>query len=90
MKKDLLDLCRQRGLTEEDLDELVHEAAAQAAMPAVNKETSGTRQEGILDSAEQSASRVNNEGLEAQIDCLIRQYGDQEARKLLEAAEHEP
>ena len=90
MKKELLELCRQRGLTEEDLDELVHEAAAQAAMPALNKETSGTRQEGVLDSAEQRASRINNEGLEAQIGCLIRRYGAEETRKLLEAAGHKP
>jgi hypothetical protein len=89
MIEELLSLCRQKNLTEEDLDELVHEAAAQRAMPAVNEESRPKGQDQLLDAAEVSASSINNEGLEAQLKFLVQHYGEDEARRLIQELEHE-
>ncbi len=89
MIEELLSLCRQKNLTGEDLDELVHEAAAQHAMPAVNEETRPKGQDQILDNADASASSINNEGIEAQMKFLVQHYGEDQARKLIQELEHE-
>jgi hypothetical protein len=89
MNNELLAICKQRGLTEEDLDELVYEAATAQAIPTVNEAETANGQEDILDDAEKKASRINNGGLDDQVAFLLAQNGFAETRKLLEEVEHE-
>lgn len=88
MNEELLTICRARGLTEEDLDEIVHDAAASEALPQVNEEARQSKQENLLSDASQKASRINNKGVEAQVEYLVEQRGFDGARQLLEQAEH--
>jgi hypothetical protein len=88
MNEELLKICRARGLTEEDLDEFVHDAAASEALPRVNEEARQSKQENLLSDASQKASRMNNKGVEAQVEYLVEQRGFDGARQLLEQAEH--
>ena len=88
MNEELLTICRARGLTEEDLDEFVHDAAASEALPRVNEEARQSKQENLLSDASQKASRINNKGVEAQVEYLVEQRGFDGARQLLEQAEH--
>ncbi len=88
MNEELLKICRARELTEEDLDEFVHDAAASEALPQVNEEARQSKQENLLSDASQKASRINNKGVEAQVEYLVEQRGFDGARQLLEQAEH--
>ena len=89
MNDELLKLCQARGLTEEDLDELVHDAAVGGALPQVNEEASKSQQENLLDAASRKASSINNEGMDAQVNYLVEQHGFDGAKQLLEQTEHE-
>jgi len=88
MNEELLKICQARGLTEEDLDEFVHDAAASEALPQVNEEASRAKQENLLNDASQKASRINNEGMGSQVKYLVEQHGFDGAKKLLEQDEH--
>ncbi|MCM2392590.1 hypothetical protein [Streptomyces albipurpureus] len=84
----LVSLARQRGLTETDLDELVTEALNASASRAVN---GGVRPELSLldafdaehDRADEAATRINNQGLKAQIEALASELGIAAAGDLL-------
>ncbi|MFJ2419241.1 hypothetical protein [Streptomyces brevispora] len=84
----LVSLARQRGLTETDLDELVYEALNAVASRAVN---GGARPElSVLDAfdaehdrADEAAARINNQGLEAQVEALASEFGIAVAGELL-------
>jgi hypothetical protein len=89
MNEELLKLCQARGFTEEDLDEFVHDAAASEALPRVNEEASQPKQEDLLSAASRKASRLNNEGMAAQVNYLVEQHGFDGAKQLLEQIEHE-
>ena len=67
MNEELLKICRARGLTEEDLDGR-HDAAASEALPQVNEEARQSKQENLLSDVSEKASRINNKGVEAQVE----------------------
>lgn len=62
------------GKTEIDIDDLVHDAFMDGTCPALNEEPSDRGQEGMLQSAEQDVSDINNGGLNDQIAYLVRYY----------------
>ncbi len=76
--------CRQHGLSETDLDDLVHDAVASEKMPEINETPNASAQESILGSAEAQGATINNQGLEEQIAFLVRCNGLQEAKLRIE------
>ena len=79
----LLQICRDRGLRCEDLDEVVHDAAEEAASSQLNRTTQASVQEAILSDHASRASQINNSGLRAQVEFLVSIYGEEETRKIL-------
>jgi recombinational DNA repair ATPase RecF len=79
----LLQICRERGLRCEDLDEVVHDAAEKAATSQLNRMAETSQQEAILSDYGSRASRINNSGLRTQVEFLIGICGEEEARKIL-------
>ena len=67
--------CKKLRITQEDLDELVHEAA-QRDNKRVNQTSDAKRQERLITSAEQHAARVNNGGRASQLVYLLEVYGE--------------
>lgn len=67
--------CKKLRTTQEDLDELVHEAA-QADNTRLNQTSDAKRQERLITSAEQHAARVNNGGRAVQLVYLLEVYGE--------------
>ena len=86
MNEALSEICRQRRLTGEDLDELVHEAAAQEVLPRLNEKPDDDIQEAILEEAGKAAAGINNGGVDAQISYLVKQYGFEGAKHLLQTS----
>lgn len=79
----LLQICKERGLRCEDLDEAVHDTAAEAATSRLNRTTQTSLQEAILSDHASRASQINNSGLRAQVEFLVSIYGEEETRKIL-------
>jgi hypothetical protein len=67
--------CKKLRTTQEELDELVHEAA-QADNTRLNQTSDAKRQERLITSAEQHAARVNNGGRASQLVYLLEVYGE--------------
>jgi hypothetical protein len=67
--------CKRLRITQEDLDELVHEAA-QEANTRLNQTADEKRQERLISSAEQHAASVNNGGRASQLAYLLEVYGE--------------
>ena len=67
--------CKKLRTTQEDLDELVHEAA-QADNMRLIQTSDAKRQERLITSAEQHAARVNNGGRASQLVYLLKVYGE--------------
>lgn len=61
---------RQEGLSESDLDELVHEKAQSHANSELNEAAAPSAQDSQLDSCEALASSVNNAGMLSQLEFL--------------------
>lgn len=55
-----------------DLDEMVTDACVQDALGALNEAENAEQEDVILAAAEERASRINNEGREAQVRFLVR------------------
>ena len=79
----LLQICRDRGLCCEDLDDDVHNAAEAAATSQLNRTTQASLQEAILSDHAARASQINNSGMRAQVEFLVSIYGEEETRKIL-------
>jgi hypothetical protein len=71
----LLLVCRERGISEITLDELVHETSSHAVMAGVNATANPRKQEAVLDEGSRKGSSVNNAGMESQIQFLLEQRG---------------
>ncbi len=67
--------CKKLRTTQEDLDELVHEAA-QTDNTRLNQTSDAKRQERLITSAEQHAARGNNGGRASQLVYLLEVYGE--------------
>lgn len=86
-------LAQELGVGESDLDELVHELHSETASQAYNDGQGPADEEQAHEdlhrAAEVAASEVNNNGLAAQVRCLVDQLGatDAEARLRAVAAE---
>ena len=79
----LVQICRDRGLRCEDIDEVVHDAAEEAATSQLNRTAAASQQEAILSDRASRASQINNSGLRAQVEFLAGVYGKEETRKIL-------
>jgi hypothetical protein len=79
----LLQICRDRSLRCEDLDEIVHDAAEEAATSQLNRTAEASQQEAVLSDHAACASRINNSGLRAQVEFLVGICGEEETRKIL-------
>ena len=86
MNEELLKICRARGLT--NLDQFVHQARRQRGSSPGQRGGQTVQAENLLSDASQKASRINNKGVEAQVEYLVEQRGFDGARQLLEQAEH--
>jgi transposase-like protein len=62
---------KQNDAAEDALDELVHEAVQIHGLPELNDKSDGESQEGLIEDAESQGSRINNEGIEAQLEYLL-------------------
>lgn len=67
----LVDWWNQNDPAEDALDELVCESVQEKGIPAVNEASSAAEQDALLDDADAQASRINNEGIEAQLTYLV-------------------
>jgi hypothetical protein len=56
---------------EDALDELVYTAVQEHGLPELNEEASRSSQESFIEDREAFASRLNNEGIEAQLEYLL-------------------
>ena len=83
MIEGLLQICRDRLLGCEDLDEAVHDAAEHAATTELNRTAAASQQEAILSDQASRASQINNSGLRAQVEFLAGVYGEEETGKIL-------
>ncbi|MFJ8752028.1 hypothetical protein ACIREO_22260 [Streptomyces sp. NPDC102441] len=87
----LIRLAGQLGLEAVDLDELVYDTVHEESSRLVNSGACPALGffgafDTLHDDADESASRINNEGLEAQIRTLVRAHGDCAAEALLRDA----
>jgi hypothetical protein len=89
MNDELLAICKLRGLTEEDLDELVIDASLAKALPGINEEEQPSQQEGLFTDAESRASSINNGGLDEQIAFLAAHHEFVEIKRILQELEHD-
>ena len=67
--------CERLKITQEDLDEVIHEAA-QAGNRRLNQVSEEKQQERLITTAEEQAARVNNEGRASQLIYLLEAYGE--------------
>jgi len=67
--------CKRLRITQEDLDEQVHEAA-QGDNTRLNQMSDAKRQDRLITSAEQHAARINNGGRASQLVYLLEAYGE--------------
>lgn len=67
--------CRRLHIQQEDLDELVHEAA-QADNPRLNEAPGEKQQERLINKSEECACRINNRGRAGQLIYLLEIYGE--------------
>lgn len=67
----LVDWWNQNDPAEDALDELVCEAVQEKGIPALNHAAAAADQDSLLDDADAQASRINNEGIEAQLKYLL-------------------
>lgn len=79
--RELVAEAKAAGVTELDLDEIVHDLADRAASRRVNSD--GADFDQAHDEASVLASTVNNSGLEGQITWIVAQVGADEARRLI-------
>jgi hypothetical protein len=71
----IVEWLKRNGISEIELDEIVHEAAMGGFVHALNQEVKPSSQESILQSGETVASDVNNAGLTSQVEFLIGHFG---------------
>ena len=75
--------CERLKITQEDLDEVVHEAA-QTGNRRLNQVSEEKQQERLITTAEEQAARVNNGGRASQLVYLLEAYGEAGAVKALQ------
>ena len=75
--------CERLKITQEDLDEVIHEAA-QAGNGRLNQVSEENQQERLITTAEEQAARVNNGGRASQLVHLLEAYGEAGAVKALQ------
>jgi uncharacterized protein (UPF0335 family) len=75
--------CESIKITQEDLDEVIHEAA-QAGNRRLNQVSEEKQQERLITTAEEQAARVNNGGRTSQLIYLLEAYGEAGAVKALQ------
>ena len=75
--------CERLKITQEDLDEVIHEAA-QAGNRRLNQVSEEKQQERLITTAEEQAARVNNGGRTSQLIYLLEAYGEAGAVKALQ------
>ena len=75
--------CERLKITQEDLDEVIHEAA-QASNRRLNQVSEEKQQERLITTAEEQAARVNNGGRTSQLIYLLEAYGEAGAVKALQ------
>ena len=75
--------CERLKITQEDLDEVIHEAA-QAGNRRLNQVSEETQQERLITTAEEQAARINNGGRTSQLIYLLEAYGEAGAVKALQ------
>jgi len=75
--------CERIKITQEDLDEVIHEAA-QAGNRRLNQVSEEKQQERLITTAEEQAARVNNGGRTSQLIYLLEAYGEAGAVKALQ------
>jgi hypothetical protein len=78
----LVAYAEQLGLESADLDLLVHDAAQEAGLGALNALEGDDAQEGLA-AVEAEAAAVNNGGLEAQVAFLLGHDSEENVRELL-------
>lgn len=85
---------REHGAEEADLDDLVYEAAGAQSAHAANETSAPLEQQMLISKGERKASEINNSGMAAQVDFLIRAWGSEavlrEIRALLRPASPKP
>lgn len=67
---------RRNGLTDDSLDDWVHDVAQELALDELNELDGEDEQESLLRSVEHTASDINNGGLAEQLSYLARAFGD--------------
>ena len=67
--------CERLKITQEDLDEVIHEAA-QTGNLRLNQVSEEKQQERLITTAEEQAARVNNGGRASQLIYLLEAYGE--------------
>ena len=75
--------CERLKITQEDLDEVIHEAA-QAGNRRLNQVSEEKQQERLITTAEEQAARANNGGRTSQLIYLLEAYGEAGAVKALQ------
>jgi hypothetical protein len=89
----LTGLAESFGVSEVDLDELVHELHSETASQAYNDGDGPADEEQAHDelhsAAEDAASDINNSGLEAQVRFLVEQLGESDAEAHIRALAEE-
>jgi hypothetical protein len=75
--------CERLKITQEDLDEVVHEAA-QTGNRRLNQVSEEKQQERLITTAEEQAARVNNGGRASQLVYLLEAYGEAGAVQALQ------
>jgi hypothetical protein len=75
--------CERLKITQEDLDEVVHEAAP-TGNRRLNQVSEEKQQERLITTAEEQAARVNNGGRASQLVYLLEAYGEAGAVQALQ------
>ena len=75
--------CERLKIAQEDLDEVIHEAA-QAGNRRLNQVSEEKQQERLITTAEEQAARINNGGRASQLVYLLEAYGEAGALKALQ------
>lgn len=79
-------LCEDLALSETDLDEHVHDVFDAKAASAWNSGEGADSIEGcgeVHETYSERASSINNQGIDAQLRCLIEAHGPEETERLL-------
>jgi hypothetical protein len=80
---DAVEEAEDRGLTEQDLDEPVHDLVQELGLGELNSIEDEDEQEGHISAGERFASRINNGGLERQVAFLLQHNGGLEGVRQL-------